>query len=273
MYEEFIKDKNEAKIHFCEWKPEKPAAVLCLVHGIGEYAARYDHVGAYLKNRNIALIGFDLRGHGLTTGKRGHAAPRDLILDDIDDLIRVAADNFDGLPLYLYGHSMGGNIVLDYREKGRLRNSVKGYVVTAPWLILVKKIPSAMIAAVTAIAAIKPDLIIDTGLQAVNISTVKAEVEKYLHDPLIHHKISVRTAIDGIRAADRLLNSPASAGSPLLLMHGSQDRICSVEGSRRIRDKEDGNCTFVEWEGLYHEIHNERNGSQVLDAIADWIRK
>ena len=129
--------------HF-EWKStdgctiagfhEEPAckakAVACLVHGLGEHSGRYQDVAGVLSGAGIALYSLDLRGHGLSYGRRGHAAPRSKILADVDMLIRQARNAHPGLPLWLYGHSLGGNIVLSHRLFGK--EPVSGTVATSP---------------------------------------------------------------------------------------------------------------------------------------------
>jgi len=219
------------------------------------------------------MIGFDLRGHGFSSGKRGHASPRSLLFSDIENILDILKQKYPDCPLYLYGHSMGGNIVLDFMKNGKSRNGITGCIVTAPWLVLVRKISAPVVFLFRIIAAVKPDFTINTGLQAKDISKVDDEVNKYMHDPLIHHFISAGTAIDGINASQALLSAEHGSGKAMLLMHGSQDRICSIEGSRKLSGIENPSCDYVEWDGLYHEIHNEKNGAQVLDTIVGWIKK
>ena len=59
-----------------------------------------------------------LRGHGRSQGVRGACAPRKEVLKDIDALIEYAQAFYPGVPIVMYGHSMGGNITLDYRARG-----------------------------------------------------------------------------------------------------------------------------------------------------------
>ena len=124
MYENFAfpeRDKQVTGYHFfCE----NPSHVLCLIHGIGEHAGRYQRMARILAEKGIAIVSMDLRGHGISGGVRGDTAPRREILADVDALIMRAKEFYPQLPITLYGHSMGGNIGLDYMMRGDRKSVV-----------------------------------------------------------------------------------------------------------------------------------------------------
>lgn len=271
MYREFILKTKDINLSGYHWISEDPKAVICLLHGIGEYAGRYDKIGEFFKESHFSLIAIDLRGHGKSEGKRGHAAPRKKVFDDIDAMLEFAGRTAPNVPLYLYGHSMGGNIGLDYRSNGPKRDMLHGYIITAPWLKLYKKIPEPMVILARILSKIKPDYLMDTGLSPKDLAHVQSEVTAYTNDPMVHKKISVLTAINGLDAAARILSKPSNCHRPLLLMHGTEDKICAIEGSRIVKNLENDHCTYIEWPGYYHEIHNEKDGGKVLIAIRNWI--
>lgn len=70
----------------------------------------------------MAVLALDLRGHGDSVEKKGHCAPRREVLEDVSSLLEYAAEKYPGRKIVLYGHSMGGNITLDYRARGRLNH-------------------------------------------------------------------------------------------------------------------------------------------------------
>jgi alpha-beta hydrolase superfamily lysophospholipase len=96
------------------WLPEQPKALVCLVHGFAEHMGRYTHVAEYFNAQGYGLIGFDLRGHGQSGGRRGHTPSYDDLIENIREMLALAAEKLEGLPLFLYGHSMGGNLVANY---------------------------------------------------------------------------------------------------------------------------------------------------------------
>ncbi len=271
MYQEFFLNADKIVLQGYHWQKSNPKAVICILHGIGEHAARYDKIGTFFNESDFAVLSMDLRGHGKSPGKRGHTAPRKNLFSDIDALIDYAGLQYPNMPIFLYGHSMGGNIGLDYRRDGAYAERLAGYIITAPWLTLYKKISEPMMMFALVLAKVKPDFQMDTGLSAKDLAHVESEVEAYTKDPLVHKKISVLTVVDALNAAAKILSGPSGNSKPLLLMHGTEDRICTIAGSRMVGNMEGSLCKFVEWEGSYHEIHNEKDGRKVLITIKDWI--
>ena len=256
---------------------ENPEYVVCLIHGIGEYAGRYERVAGEFTANGIAIVSMDLRGHGITSGKRGHCAPRKAVLEDIDALITYAKEQYPDVPVILYGHSMGGNITMDYRKRGNLNGELKGFIVSAPWVELVRKVTGALYVTVKSLSKIMPEMTISSGVSEKDLGNKKS-VGDYEGDPLIHRRISLETAVDGFitgekMAAGTLEDNGGAEGIPMLLMHGTDDKICSVNGSRNVAAVE--NCEYIEWPGLFHEIHNgggDSAGDEVIQKMIDWIK-
>ncbi len=118
------------------WLPQgEIKAAVCLVHGLGEHSGRYAHVGRALNDAGYALLGFDQRGHGKTPGAQGVTPPYARLLDDIGLLVGEAGKHFPGKPRFLYGHSMGGNEVLNYALQRKAETAVlSGLIATSPAL-------------------------------------------------------------------------------------------------------------------------------------------
>jgi len=278
MYRNFGLESNKKLVCY-EWKGGQPESVVCLIHGIGEHAGRYDRIGEAFKESGIALVGMDLRGHGLSSGKRGHTSPRKSILRDIDGLIEYCLREYPDIPLFLYGHSMGGNIALDYRRRGKYRTAPKGYVITSPWIILQRKIPRYLYLFSDMMAKVKPDFLMNSEIKDEVLGN-KDVIGKQANQHLRHGKISVKTALEGIQIGEALLNNRLEVIgegplAPFLLMQGDADKICDPEGSRIIARQEKDLCTYIEWEGLYHEIHNgspASDGMEVIRSMIDWIQ-
>ena len=282
MYENFIMRKtSKGNIAVYEWKVENPDKVVCIVHGIGEHCGRYERMASAFNERNLAVMAMDLRGHGLSMNKKGHCAPRTDVLEDITVMINYAMIKYPDKPVVLYGHSMGGNITLDYRGRGKMNSQVAGYVISAPWIRLVNGVPAPVVKAVKYMSKAAPSFIIGSAVDESKLGNPQS-VGPYSKDPLVHNKISLQTAYEGFSIGEALEKGTnpdkgKAHSIPLLLMHGSDDGICDVEGSRIVaeRMKANGeNMEYVEWEGLYHEIHNggpDSNGDEVIAKAAEWI--
>jgi acylglycerol lipase len=260
------------------WDLDTPEYVMCIIHGLGELAARYDRMNGYLERANIASVSMDLRGHGLSAGPRGHVAPRQTILQDIDTLIEYAMDRYPGVPLLLYGHSLGGNIALDYRCRGTYNQEPVAYLISAPWLILKKPPAPALRRVVKVLSKIAPAMAIKSAIDERDLGHPDS-VKPYQTNPLVHDKISMLSAIEGLDIGEALVSgthpdNDKAKGKPWLLMHGTQDKICDIQGSRKLYQRIPENCSFIPWEGFFHEIHNgneESRGEEVLLKMIQWI--
>jgi alpha-beta hydrolase superfamily lysophospholipase len=131
-----------------------PSAIIAHVHGMGEHSRRYDHVTAYWESIGWACAGFDLRGHGRSEGPRGHAPSYVQLMDDITTLLDAVDARWPGVPIVLYGHSLGGGLVLNHAV--RKRPAVTRVVATAPYLRLVDQPSSALVWAVKLASHIVP---------------------------------------------------------------------------------------------------------------------
>lgn len=254
------------------WQPEdRPRAVVCLVHGIGEHSGRYVHVADSLIQSGYALISFDLRGHGKSEGPRGHIPSYEAIMQDISSLLEVSNKKFPQSPFFLYGHSLGGNLVLNYVL--RRQSHLKGVIATAPWLRLAFEPPAFKIALGKITNYIWPSFSQKSGLDTKALSRNLKVVHAYENDPLVHDHISARMFIGIYQSGQWALEHASEFSLPLLLMHGGDDKIISVEASREFANKINENCTLKVWDELYHEIHNEPEKEEVFKFLIDWLDK
>ncbi len=252
------------------WEPEAPPkAVVCLVHGLGEHSGRYTHVAQALANAGYALLTFDLRGHGKTPGPRGHVRNETAFLDDIDCLLRQAAARYPGRPLFLYGHSLGGLLVLFYslRRKPRLN----GVIATSPALLTPLGEQKAKVALSKALGSLLPGMTIATGLDAHQISRDPEVVRAYRADPLVHGKASFAFGASLIRMIDYTRGHAAGFPLPLLLVHGSADEITYAQGSQEFAAQVTTPVTLKIWPGLKHETHNEPEQAQTIAYLIEWL--
>ncbi len=247
-----------------------PKAVVALVHGIGEHSQRYKHLGDYLTAKGYAFAAFDHRGHGLSTGKKGHAPSYDTFLDDVDEFLTKVRGFYPNKPIFLYGHSMGGNIVLNYLVK-RKPTDLNGIITTGAFIKLAFE-PSAFIVGLGRFMRnIMPKFTQKNQLVLEHISRSADVVEAYKNDPLVHNKITATMGIGMIETARKLYTYKGSTKIPLLLMHGGADRLTSPKGTARFAKNVNGDVTYKEWAGLFHEIHNEPEQEAVFEYLVDWM--
>ena len=273
-YSEFtLSAPDGVQFYFQGWQPETPSkAVVCLVHGLGEHSGRYAHVAAALNDAGYALLGLDLRGHGKSGGPRGHTPSYDTLLDDIGRLLDEAAARYPGLPRCLYGHSLGGNLVLNYAL--RRKPSIAGVVATSPWLRLSSAPPAARMTLGRVMNRLLPAFVQSSGLDPTGLSRDPEVVRAYKVDPLVHDRLSARLGMAAIANGEWAIAHAAEFPAvPLLLVHGTGDPMTSAVATQEFAAKVPGGCTLKLWEGFYHETHNEPEKAEVLAFMIDWLQK
>ena len=254
------------------WQPKNQTkAVVCLVHGMGEHSGRYSHVADQITQAGYSLIAFDLRGHGQSEGPRGHTPSYEALLQDISSLLEVANKKFPQLPSFLYGHSLGGNLVLNYVL--RRQSHLKGVIATDPWFRLAFEPPRFKIILAQITNYIWPSFSQKNGLDTKVLSRDPEVVRAYENDHLVHDHISARMFIGVYQAGQWALKHASEFPLPLLLMHGGEDKIISVEASREFANRITKKCIFKIWNSLYHEIHNEPEKEKVFKFLIDWLDK
>ena len=264
--------QNKAGLNFYiqGWEPEqKPKAVIALIHGFGEHTDRYAHVGEAFNKAGYALIGFDLRGHGKSGGVRGHTPSYDALMDDIADFMALIETRYPGLPRFLYGHSMGGNQVLNFCL--RRKPDVVGVIATGPWLKLAFDAPALQLMMAKTINQIAPGFTQNPNLKTAALSHDQKVVDAYNNDPLVHAKISVRLFVGMYKSGLWALDHAGEFSVPLLLMHGTADRITSCAASAEFAIRAGKIVTWHPWDSFYHEIHNEPEKAEVLKTMIGWL--
>ena len=262
--------RDGLQIYARSWTPEEsPKAVICLLHGHGEHINRYNHVGQAFATAGYALQAFDLRGHGQSGGPRGHTPAYDNLINDVADFLCDAQMRHPNLPLFLYGHSTGGNLAANYAL--RYPDALHGIILTSPWLRLAFEMNPAQLTIIKALNVVFPSLSQPSGLESAAISRDLQEVEKYTSDPLVHDRISARFFATVYAQGIWALEHAALLKIPMLLMHGSADRLTSAQASQQFATKAGNLVTLRIWDGFYHELHNEPDRADVIRVITDWV--
>ena len=262
--------KDRTKFYAVDWRPSQPRAAVLLVHGLGEHCRRYDHVAEVFCASGLALLSYDQRGHGRTSGKRGHIPAMERAMDDIEHFLAEAEARFPGVPRFLYGHSMGGLEVLNYALTRHPQ--INGVVCTSPGLATGEPVSPFKLFIGNLLYSLLPDMTMPNGLDFTNLSHNPAVVASYRADPLVTPQISARLGLDLINTGRWVEEHGEDISLPLLLMQGSGDHIVSPPATRRFVARVPTNLiVYREWAGLYHELHNEPEQASVLHEMTAWI--
>jgi alpha-beta hydrolase superfamily lysophospholipase len=223
--------------------------------------------------RGLALVNYDVRGHGRSGGPRGHAPKYEALLSDLQRVVGRALELYPDLPLFLYGHSFGGQITLNYVIERK--PAVRGVIVSAPWLHL-KFEPSAWkLRAARALAGLLPGFTQETGLEAAVPMTHDQGLLAAYPDPhLAHGRVSARLGVDALKGGGQALARAGEIQLPILILHGADDGVFDPDLSRQLFDRvgtpDKALCVYP---GMYHEIHNEIGREQVFADVAAWIEE
>jgi len=254
------------------WSPVSVKGVVCIVHGFNEHSSRYAHVAEALCNAGYAVLAYDALGHGKTSGKRGHTPSYDAFLDSVKILLDEAETRFPGTKKYLWGHSMGGGVVTNYVL--RRQPAIAGAIATGPLFKLGFEPPAIKVFLAKMMVNIYPAFTEKAELDSNGLSRDKEEVRKYDADPYNHGKITAGTFFGFFEAGKWALEHAGELKIPLLLMHGTSDRLTSPEGTTEFAGRAPQSlATLKLWEGFYHELHNEpvADRQQVLSFVVDWL--
>lgn len=248
----------------------RPEAVICLVHGLGEHASRYAHLAEAMCESNISVVAYDLRGHGKSGGKRGHAPNYEALMDDVSLALKNTAELFPDIPLFLMGHSFGGNQVLNFVM--RRHPKLQGVIASSPWLKTAFAPPAIKLLLARTVGRLLSSLSQSSELEVNAISRDPEVVKAYTQDPLVHDKITPGLFLGSYEAGLWALQNAANFSLPLLIYHGTDDRLTSYDASKAFAFAVKGDVTWKSFPGFYHEAHNEPEKEQVFSTLVGWVR-
>jgi alpha-beta hydrolase superfamily lysophospholipase len=253
------------------WQPQTIEAVIVLVHGMGEHSSRYEQsVVPYLLKNNIAIVTFDLFGHGNSKGKRGHCPSYKALLESIECVIEKSKMLFPESPVFLYGHSLGGNLVINYALKEN--HNLKGVIATSPLLRLAFKPPKLKMVLGKLIYMIYPSLRLSSELDVTAISRNISEVKRYKEDALVHDKISPMFVFPVTIAGEWAIANAGKSTTPTLILHGTGDKITNYKASEEFC-KNTKQAKLVVFENGYHELHHDLCKEEFIQTINKWLDK
>lgn len=260
------------EIYGSKWMPKStPCALVLAIHGHGEHIGRFKPMAEYFIQNSIGFMGIDLRGHGRSGGKRGHTPNYELLLDDVGLFIDKASREYPELPLFLYGHSMGGNIVTNYVLRCD-PSQLSGAIFSSPWYKLAFEPPAFKVALGKLMNGIFPAFTQSSELDTNALCSDPAKVKAYEEDPLVHDKISAGLFFTVYSAGLWALENANKLRLPALLTHGDQDALTSADASLEFAERAGTNLEFRLWKGYMHEPHNEPEKDKVFRLLTGWIR-
>jgi alpha-beta hydrolase superfamily lysophospholipase len=263
---------NDCQLYYKIWEPKElnSRAVLVITHGAGEHIGRYRHFVNTLVPAGFVLAGHDQRGHGKSEGKRGHIDDWEEYRGDLRRFIDMVGKLYPSLPLFLYGHSMGSLVALDYliyHQRG-----LAGAVISGTSVEPKKAAPPHLVFLVKVLSGILPRFSLNVDLQGGELSRDDQTASAYMDDPLVHWNRTFRWGAEGLKVIESIKEKVSEIELPILFVHGACDRLVSVEGAKycfegvRSQDKE-----IKVYADCLHEPHNDLDYKIVIDDIKNWL--
>lgn len=259
-------------LYYQAWKPmgRPRRAVLVNLHGLGDHSGLYPTLTHHFPVRGIAIYAFDMRGNGRSPGQRAYVRNWEEYREDLDAFVaRVRAWERDA-PIFLLGNSLGGLVVLDYALEHP--EQLQGVIAAAPPLGKLS-VPPLLMALGRAMSRIWPRFSLNVGMDLSGLARDPAVIETVLSDPLFHRRGTARLSTEVVAAIDRVQSNAARMTVPLLILHGSDDRMVPPEGSRTFFSKLQNPHQYREFAGAYHGLLADIGYEQVLNEVTQWMEQ
>ncbi len=253
------------------WDAPDARGVLVIAHGVGEHAGCYDHLArAVLELVPIAVVALDFRGHGQSPGRRGVVRRYEDLLGDLRGVLKGVAERWPGQPIFLLGHSNGGQVAARVAARSPLPlaglivcNPVVGLSLTAPrWKIVLGKL----------LQKIVPNFTLPTGLADAQMTSDPEMIAERHADPLRHDRISPALFFGMLAGRQPTLDAAASLRLPVLLILGERDPVIDLAAARSFFERIPGpDRKLLSLPEMRHEPFNDRGRDVPLRAVARWL--
>jgi alpha-beta hydrolase superfamily lysophospholipase len=252
------------------WRPAGPArAVVINVHGLGDHSGLYPLLVAHFTSRNLAVHSYDVRGNGRSPGQRAWVERWAEYREDLGHFVAMVRREEPGLPIFLLGNSLGGLIVLDYASHAP--EGIRGVIAASPPLGRLG-VPAPLLVLGRVLSRVWPRFSIRTGMDLSGLARDPAVAHMVLSDPLFHRVGTARLSTEVTAAIARVQAEAPRFPLPLLVLHGSADRMVPPEGSRAFVARAGHPDTqLLEYAGAYHVLFADLDHERVLGDVERWI--
>lgn len=263
--------------HYEEWQPSGPRearGLIQIIHGYGEHISRYGTLARALNAAGFLVGGGDHPGMGRSEGVKGFVDDYETYLQELAIPQTRLRRKRDSLPLFLYGHSMGGLIALLHAERGSAQ-PVSGTVLSGPFLGAAMPVPFWQVALGRVVMRVSPQFRVPVPFNAPMLTHDKEAQEATLADPLALRHTTLGWFFASGRAIETAKRDVRRIAWPTLWLIPGGDLLCSVAASRAFFRclPEPDKHTWREYPGLYHELHRESpaDRDRVFADLIAWL--
>jgi len=279
---ELIKAPGGLSIKTAIFEPNNsPVGVVQIIHGFGEHVDRYYEIADFFASNGYVCVIYDQRGHGempeISACKRrqkmiGIVKNYDCLLDDVSFIRTEIVTRYPECPVFLYGHSMGGNIVLNYLLK-RSENNYDKVILESPWIRLYKPRSVLEVKLAHIIGRLNSYAAINSKLNVHILSRNPAVSEAIKADKYFHTRMSYRLFAQMTYAGEYALLHAKDLKIPILLLCGGKDKIACPKAMREFSEKSKDNVLLFEDLEGYHmlRLDEEETKRSVLNRILEFL--
>lgn len=253
------------------WTRPEPCGVVVIVHGFGEHGGCYRHVAEALgPATEVDIVTPDLRGHGRSPGRRGVVAAYEDLVADLRSVLDWARRARPGLPLFLLGHSNGGQVAL--RIGLERKNGLAGLVLSNPALAVVAPVPAYKLAIGRLLQKVAPWVTLGAALPAERMTRDPVMQHEHETDPLRHSRISAPLFFGMVEGGPLIRERAAEITAPALIVLGTSDTVIDPEMTRTVYERLGSvDKTLLIYPKMLHEPLNDLGREQVLADIIAWL--
>ena len=251
------------------WRPTEPRAILVNLHGLGDHSGLYPNLAGHFPPRGIAVYAYDMRGNGRSPGQRAFIRSWVELREDLHAFLTRVRQWEANLPLFLLGNSLGGLVVLDYAQQRP--DGLAGVIAAAPPLGKLG-VPPVLMALGRVMSRIVPRFSLQVGMDLTGLARDPAVIDAVLADPHFHRRGTARLSTEVTAAISRVQAAAGNLSVPLLILHGSADRMIPPDGSREFFVKvRHADRELREYPEGYHGLFADLNAAEVLGDLERWI--
>lgn len=251
------------------WRADRPPkAVVTIVHGLGEHGGRYHPLAKDFVDAGLDVLAFDQQGHGHSAEIRGRIQSYASLLDDIRAFVTWAQHQHPQLPIVLFGHSMGGNLVINYMLRDHPHP--QGAIASSPMIEQTKPPSRWLVSVAQVLGRIWPNMPMHSEVDPERLMSHPEEQQMLRDDELFHSQLSLRLAAGLVESGRWALEHAQELRGPLLLTHGTNDFITSPKASAEFARRAGEKCELEILEGMMHDPFRDVQRERVINKFLEF---
>jgi alpha-beta hydrolase superfamily lysophospholipase len=245
--------------------------MVVVAHGLGEHGGAYAHLAEAISPAlEIDFLAIDFRGHGRSSGRRGVVRRYEDLVEDLRAAIAWAMSRRPDVPLFLLGHSNGGQVVLRLALEGA--DGVAGVIASNPSIRIAMPVPPRKLKIGKVLLSLAPWITLRTDAPSAWMTRDPVMQQMYRSDSLRHNRISAPLFFGMVEGGEMLLARAGEIKAPVLMLIGGQDSVICPVSNREFYDRlGSDDKTFLLYPKMLHEPLNELGRHQVFDDLARWL--